>query len=268
MHRAGLFLLIGTTLAAAPAWVEKSNRNAQPLLEIEARYNPEAAGQSGVSGVDERITDLTARSRARQLAELRRAEKLLAASLAAENDPLVRQDLEILITEARQEIRGRELNDKYYIPYINVGRLIYFGIQSLLDDQVAEARRPSALARLRRYTGSERGFVPIELLAERRTREKLTKTGLLGPAAAEIEKDLANTKFFVDGIGQLFQKYQIAGYEEPYAKLKEQMAAYDAFVKKEVLPKSRVDFRLPAELYQFNLERVGVDIPAQELTER
>src|SRR5437879_12567979 len=111
MHRAGLFLLVGTTLAAAPAWVEKSNRNAQPLLEIEARYNPEAAGQSGVSGVDEWITDLTARSGARQLAELWRAEKLLAAPLASESDPLEQLDRECLCTEARQDIRGREVRD-------------------------------------------------------------------------------------------------------------------------------------------------------------
>jgi uncharacterized protein (DUF885 family) len=36
-------------------------------------------------------------------------------------------------------------------------------------------------------------------------------------------------------------------------------------VKKEILPKSREDFRLPPEIYALNLENVGIDIPPTEL---
>ena len=261
-----LIVALAPALAEAPAWVEKSNRNAQVLLEIDARYNPESAGHYGMSGLDERIVDMKPGARERQAGELRSAEKTLQSRLGQERDPLVRQDLEILIDAASQQVRAFELREKYYIPYTNAARVIYNGIQALLDDQIAAARRPAALARLRKYTGLERGYTPLATLAEARTREKLARPGLLGPATAEVEKDLSNTQFFFDGIGQLFEKYEIAGYQEPYAKLKEQMAAYDVFVRKDVLPKSRADFRLPAELYEFNLKRYGVDIPAAELT--
>src|SRR5207247_6126805 len=125
----------------------------------------------------------------------------------------------------------------------------------------------AALVRLRRYTGSESGYTPVTILAEQRIREKLNKPGLLGPAKIEVEKDLENTQFFTDGIGQLFEKYKIEGYQDSYAKLKEQLAAYDAFLRKEVLPKSRSDFRLPRELYDFSLTEVGVDIPAAQLVD-
>src|SRR5437764_9019581 len=194
------------------------------------------------------------------------AAKTLRARLDAETDPLVRQDLEILIKAADQTIHEYQLDEKYYIPYRDVMQTIFGGIQALLDDQVAAARRPAALTRLRRYTGLEAGYTPLIILAERRTREKLNEPGLRGPATVKVNKDLANTKFFVDGIGELFAKYKIAGYQEAYSKLKEQAAAYDNFVRKEVLPKSTADFRLPPEVYDFSLVGYGVDIPATKLT--
>jgi uncharacterized protein (DUF885 family) len=70
----------------------------------------------------------------------------------------------------------------------------------------------------------------------------------------------------VDGLAQLFEKYKLTGYQEAQAKLKEQLAAYNDFLRKEVLPRSRDDFRLPAELYANNLENLGVDIAPAELT--
>ena len=57
------------------------------------------------------------------------------------------------------------------------------------------------------------------------------------------------------------------GYEPAYAKLKEQLAAYNDFVTMEVLPKARTDFRLPPEEYAFQLEQVGIDIPPAQLAE-
>jgi len=262
-----LILAACCAVADTPAWVAQSNRNAQVLLEIMARYSPESAGQYGVSGLDEQIFDIKPNSKERQKRETVAAGKILATRLKSEKDPLVRQDLQILIDSARDDVRGFELREKYYIPYFSVFRSIYNGIQALLADQVAAGRRPAALVRLRRYTGGENGFTPVTVLAERRIREKLNKPGLLSPAKIEVEKDLENTQFFVDGIGQLFEKYKIERYKDSYAKLKEQLAAYDAFLRKDVLPKSRSDFRLPRELYDFSLTQFGVDIPAAELTD-
>ena len=44
---ASLFLIIGPIFAQQPAWVAKSNENAQLLLNIEAHYAPEGAGSLG-----------------------------------------------------------------------------------------------------------------------------------------------------------------------------------------------------------------------------
>ena len=56
-----LFLLVLLMAASAwaqspPAWVEKSNQNAQLLIAIMARYAPEQAAAEGVPGLDEQIS--------------------------------------------------------------------------------------------------------------------------------------------------------------------------------------------------------------------
>jgi hypothetical protein len=254
-----------TPTAALPAWVVRSNENTQVLLAVISRFGPEGAARIGVNGYDEQVVDLKPNINERSNQATREAIQVLKGRLATEKDPLVRQDLEILIKSAEDNIRGNELNDKYEIPYFNMSQLVFFGMRGLLDDQVPAERRKAALVRLRRYAGMETGYEPITALAEARTRERLNKPGLLGPPKIQVEKDLANADFFINGIGQLFDKYKIEGYQEAYAKLKEQITAYNDFVRKEILPKARTDFRLPSEEYAFALEQYGVDIPPARL---
>ena len=47
------------TPAADRGWIERSNQNAQLLLEIQARFQPEAAARQGIAGLDDRISDFT-----------------------------------------------------------------------------------------------------------------------------------------------------------------------------------------------------------------
>jgi uncharacterized protein (DUF885 family) len=121
--------------------------------------------------------------------------------------------------------------------------------------------------RLKKYTGMAPGTTPITRLAEDFIRSR-EKPGLLYPFKDEVEKNLGNGTTYIDGIGPLFEKYKLAGYQEPYARLKQQMAAYNDFVRKEILPKARSDFRQPPELYAFALKQVGVDMPVAELVSR
>jgi hypothetical protein len=255
--------LIG--FAQTHAWVARSNQNAQLLIDIDARYAPESAGASGASGMDERVTVITPDLPERVRADLRAAGKELQSRLASEQDPLVRQDLQILIDSADRDVRQSEINERHMLPYINAAGLVYSGISSLLQDQVVEARRPAALVRLRKYAGLDPGYTPITLEAEERFRSKLKTPGLLGPPRAEVEKNLAKTETYITGIGLLLEKYNMKDYQQAFAKLKEQLAAYDEFVRKEVLPKSRTDFRMPPEVYAIQREELGLDYTPEEL---
>jgi hypothetical protein len=177
----------------------------------------------------------------------------------------VKQDLQILLDEVKKEIRSSDVTERTMLPYTNAGRLVFFGEHGLLDDQVAPERRQAAAVRLRKYTGLEPGYTPTVELLEERWRERLKNPALLGPPKVEVEQDLSQTNTFVTGIGLLLEKCKIQDYSLAYARLKEQLASYDDFVRKEVLPKCRTDFRLPPELYQTRLDSFGIDYPIYDL---
>jgi uncharacterized protein (DUF885 family) len=252
--------------AAPPAWVAKSNAHAKILLDVTARLSPEGAGRMGVDGLDTAITDITPGFEERAIAANRQALTRLETALAAETDPQVKQDLRILIESAKDTITGVELNRKYVMPYFNVAGAVFGGLRALLDDQVPAERRAAALVRLRKYAGVETGSAPFAVLAEGAVRARMATPGLQWPAKAQVERGLADTAAFIDGIPQLFDKFKIAGYEEAFGRLKAQLTAYDEFVRRDILPKARTDFRQPAELYAFQLRQYGVDIAPAELT--
>jgi hypothetical protein len=262
-----LFSLLSITAFAQspPAWVAKSNRNTQLLIDIDAKYSPEGAAAEGVKGLDDQILSLAADQGERTRADLRKARQELATGLSKEQDPLVKQDLQILIGAADRNIRNSEASEKTFLPYTDVPGTVFYGVKSLLDEQIAAERRPAALVRMKKYTGTAAGYTPIVDQAEQRFREKLKTPGLLGPSKLEVEKNLSNTSAYVTGIGLLLEKYKIDGYEPVLAKLKEQLAGYDDFVRKEVLPRARSDFRVPPAIYAIRLNSYGVDYTPAEL---
>ncbi len=260
-----LILLALPGWSATNDWVKRSNENAKILIDVFSKYNPEFAGQLGVEGVDENIIDLTKGVNERANKETLAAIEVLQSRLKAEKDPAVRQDLEILIKTASDAIKQNQLNEKYLIPYYDVSQTVFLGLRSLLDDQVAPERRKAALVRLKKYAGMEKGSEPVALLAQMRMRDKIGKPDLLYPGKQELEKVLINSPHFVGGIEQLFKKFSISGYEEPYAKLKEQFATYENFLKTEILIKARPDFRLPRPLYEFQLQQYGILIEPEKL---
>jgi hypothetical protein len=253
---------------ARPAWVTRSDENARVLLDGQARFGPEGAAQAGLEGYDEQVLDLKPDRDERLHAAVTAAVGTLQTRLAAETDPAVKQDLEILIDSAKRTLDGQALNNRLVVPYFDVPQVVFFGIRGLLDDQVAAGRRKAALVRLRKYVGLEPGYTPILELAAARTRKGLATPGLVPPAKAEVEKNLGNAGFYADGIAKLFQKYGITGYEEAHGRFKTQLDAWNAFLKAELLPKARSDFREPPEVYAFNLRNFGVDIPPGVLADR
>ena len=256
-------LASGTTIAAPPpqdarAWIAASNRHAQVLLDVLARVAPESAGQFGVTGLDEEITNLTAEAGERGREATTAALATLQASRKTEQHPLVRQDLDILIRSAQTNLRSGRLSQERLLPYADVTGLVFGGLRSLLDVQVAPERRPAALVRLRKYAGLVPGYEPVIVQAMRLTRARQSNADLLPPARSQVERDLANGPILVQGLEKLFDDFKIDGWREPFAALKQQLGEYQQFVREEVLPKARTDFRLPVDLYALALEQVGV----------
>src|SRR5664279_6462448 len=108
--------------------------------------------------------------------------------------------------------------------------MVFSGVRLLLDDQTPEARRPAAVLRVRAYAGLEPGYTAITEILKQRTQEQMAKPGIIYPAKVEIETEMARNSNYVEGIAALMQKYNLQGWQEPLAKLKQQLLDYDAWV--------------------------------------
>ena len=144
-----------------PEWVKQSDQHSRLMVELMAKVMPEGASELGVDGYDQEISDFSPGFVERQLKAAHKVQAELRGRLEAEKDPRVKQDLEILIKAAGNIIRGTELAEKLEVPYLSLPQLMFQSFHGLLDEQVSPARRPSALVRLRKYTGIEPGTKTI-----------------------------------------------------------------------------------------------------------
>jgi len=269
-HALGGAFLLGSVVAAddAPAWITQSNAHAQVLLDAVNKFQPENASQTGFPGFDDKVVDLQPGITRRYVAAETAARDELARRILAETDPLVRQDLEILVKAATNDIETTLLQDRLLLNYVDVGQLVYFGQFGLLQDQVDPSRRPAALKRLQLYTGLEPGSTPITELAKARYAEKAVDPQRLGAFIDRIEQSLANLDRYTAGIRELYAAYsldKLDGAPAALDALEHQLKDYAAWTRATVLPRARRDYRLPAEIYTDNLKNVGLDIPPEEL---
>ena len=254
--------------ASDSSWVEDSNAHAQGVLKVMAKYSPEGAGSLGVDGLDEQISDYEKRVYERSMADLQKVIKDLNRRLKKEEHPIVRQDLQILLKSLDDNVLSSKLDRENMLPYYNVSQTVFRGIRGLIDPQIPAERYPAAVVRLNKYAGLERGYTPVVELAKARTKERFKVKGLVGPYKGEVEQDLERSKTFISGIKDLLEGTELKGWEEAYGKLAEQLGDYDDWVRAEILPRARDDFRLPDVMYRDALKNWGVDADPEDLIKR
>jgi Bacterial protein of unknown function (DUF885) len=255
------------TPAPAPdrAWIVRSDKYTQPLIDIRNRHNPENASSEGLVQYDESISKFTREDDVVERHENEAALTQIKSAAAAEKDPRIAQDLQILIHSTELDFRSDDYRNAHVVPFYNVPEIIFGGLQGLLDDQTAPARRQAAVVRLNRYTGLESGYTPLTELAKRYVEHQMAVPDAVYPSRIRMETELSRNSNYIDGIADLFRKYKLTGWEPAYAKLKTELAEYDTWQRSTVLPHARTDFRLPPEQYALSLEAYGVDIPPAEL---
>jgi uncharacterized protein (DUF885 family) len=254
--------------ASAPAWVQTSNRYAQILLEAQLRFQPESASFFGIPGYDDKVADLGPDNAARFRKATEEAKAQLQGKLQLERDPNVRQDLEIMIQAADDNIESTLVNERLILPFADAPQLVFQGLQGQLSDQTPADRRAKAIDRLKAYVGMSTGTTPITTLARQRYEERAGNAELLRPTKLEVEQALANAQTYANGIRKLFAKYNVADSGPALNALDKQFADYSAWVRKDVLPTARTDTRLPPALYALQLKQVGIDIPPTLLIQR
>jgi hypothetical protein len=275
MRRAMLFLgaliLVFMTFpsihAADQSWIAVSNSYTNQLLTIEMKHHPEQGTRQGLSQYDTLVAQPTLADEDQERKETEEVIAKFKSSLTQEKQKEVAQDLAIIIRSVELEFRQDDYDRAHNVPFLNASSLVFSGIRPLLDEQTPDERRPAAVARIRKYAGLEPGYTPITEILKQRVLEQASKPGVVYPAKVEIETELARDSNYLDGIAALCKKYQLTGWEEPFAKLKSQLTDYDAWTTATVLPKARTDFRMQPEEYALALEQYGIDIPPSQMAE-
>lgn len=246
-------------------WVERSNTYTNTLLEVEFAHAPEQGSRQGLARYDERISQPTLADERARRHELETALARVDAAAPRETDKRVQQDLAILHQAFDLQFRKEDYRLQHEVPFLNASAQVFEGLHGLLDEQVAAERRPAALVRLRRYAGMEPGYQPFTELLKQRELEQMAKPGVIYPSRTELETELGRNSNYIEGIGALFRKYALQGWELPFAKLKSELADYDNWVREKVLPKARADYRLPAEKYALAFQEYGIELPPAQI---
>jgi hypothetical protein len=250
------------------AWIAQSDKYTKMLIDLDKKYSPEYGSSQGLAEYDNEISTPTL---ANDLAERKDEEALLkiyAAATKTEKNAAVVQDLNILIKHLQLGFRQQDFSLKRRVPFYNAANAIYDGLEILLDDQTDSVRRPSAIVRMRKYAGLEKGYKPLATILQERTAHQIAGKDMIYPSKQKMEIELSRNASVMAGIPELCKKFNLKGWEQPYAELKKQVEAYDQWVRDNVLVKARTDYRLPPEEYALGLEGYGIDISPADLAKQ
>src|SRR5712691_8828798 len=259
--------ILGVPLAASaaePSWIETSDRNSAIVIEMQGAFHPEFAPELGVDRFDTAVLDLGPENAKRYDAAAGRALELLSARRKAESDPKVRQDLDILIDAVESKRQTRALEYRLLVPYFDLSKHVFQGLQVLLDARNDESRRRNALQRLRRYAGMEPGTAPLADLARARMSERFRTAQLAWPYEGQVRQDLDNSERYIAGIAELFRSSALRDWEAAHARLAAQLRNHAEWVKSAVLARARKEHTLPRELYADRLKTTGIDLEPEQ----
>jgi Bacterial protein of unknown function (DUF885) len=261
--------LAASAWAQAPGteqgWIAASNSYTNKLLTIEMSHNPETGSRQGLSEYDTKISQPTLADEDRERQETAAVLAQLKSAVGRQKQKEVAQDLRIVIRRIELDFKSQDFNRAHEVPFLNASSMVFSGIHALLDEQTPVERRPAAVVRLREYAGLDPAYKSITDILKQRAIEQMAKPGVVYPARVEIETELGRDSNYLDGVAALLEKNNLTGWQEPFNTLKTQLADYDAWVKTNILPKARTDFRLPPEEYALALENYGIDIPPDQL---
>jgi len=246
-------------------WVARSNNYTKLLIDIDEKYSPEFGSDEGIAFYDTLVAVPTLANLMAQRKDREKVLSVLRSAKQKESDLKVRQDLDILVSKTELNFRIEDFDLNRKVSFFNPTNTVYGGIKTLLDDQTPVDRRKAAVSRLRKYAGLQTGYVPITTILKERTISQMSKPGIIYPSRQNMEVILSRNANMVSGIQELFIKYKIDGWEEPYAAMKKELEEYDKWITDNLVPKGRTDFRLPPEEYKLNLETYGIDIPPAEI---
>ncbi len=228
--------------SADRSWIAVSNGYAKELIDVVFAHHPEAGSQQGLSQFDGKVSQPTLADEEQERRENEAVLAKLKQAAAQKQQKEVAEDLQIMIRKATLDIKREDFRRANEVPFLNASEIVFSGVRVLLDEQTPAERRQAAVTRIREYAGLEQGYKPLTEILKGRVTEQMAKPGVVYPAKVEIETEMARDGNYLEGMEALFKKYDLQGWQEPFAKLKAQLTEYDGWVRATVLPKARDRF--------------------------
>ena len=258
------------TARAETDWVEASNTEAQRFIDVLGEFQPEGLSGFGIPGYDDRISDMTPGYRERYRHALTILRETYRQRLDQVEDPFVREDINILIDSIDESVDSSLINEQYLLPWRDASRQIYAGIFSLLKPDTPAEKRGYAIARLKRYLGLDGATAPFLALFRADYEAAQVDPSRLPPFADNVTQAIANTPRFLAGIRELLgaDDFDPVEVRQLLATLETQLTTHTIWIRENVLPSARTDFRVPAPVYADNLRGFGLDISPEQLISR
>ncbi len=221
------FLVSAQNPAVKPAenkeWVAVSNSYTQKLLDIDERYSPEFGSEQGLPFYDTLVAVPTLANKKAERKDKEEVLVLFKDAKRKETNLKVNQDLDILIHQLELNFRQEDYDFNKEVTFFNPTSIVFDGIKVLLDEQTPVERQYSSVSRLRKYAGLQSGYSPVTTILQERTITQMSKPDMIYPSRQEMEVILSRNVNMVNGIQELFIKYKMTGWEQPYATLKKQL---------------------------------------------
>jgi uncharacterized protein (DUF885 family) len=253
-------------VAAKPTdWVEVSNGYTKRLMAIEMKYAPETGSAEGLVEYDTLIAQPTL---ANEDAERNETTALIAEfkeAIPQQKYREVGRDLELLVNKVEMRLRADDYGRRHKVPYLNPSAMVYAGVRMLLNDETAMARQQAAVARIRKYAGLDEGYQPLTEILKQRVVEQMARPEVVYPTRTQIVTEIGRNSTYIEAIAELLTNEELKDWQQPMAVLATQLAEYDEWMMRLVLPKARTDFRLPDEEYALNLQKFGIDVAPDRL---
>jgi len=253
--------VVPSVVAKSPEWVVRSNKFANVLEKAIVAKDCQKK-----LAVSESLQEIDPKFKACRQQSISQAVQKLEQKLSQEKDASLHLDLEILIKAGQQELRSYALDEKYRVPYFNLGKGILESLRS--ESKSSSNPREAVLTKLKQYAGLEPGKTALASLLEQAIQVQLQKSELALPSKEQLEADLKSDASQVYEIDAFLEKQNVPGYKEAYAQLETQLFNYEMFIRREVLSKVKKNFRLPTELYVFKLEEQGIEAPIEEVMQQ
>ncbi len=253
------------------AWIATSNAVAEEYSRSISEIIPEIGSDLGYQEYDARATVSNGTLQQRLEEHNKAWKEKLEALIAAEKNPEVLIDLNVLKDEVQRRLRGFELEKEYgIVPFDRVADGVFYSLQTLINEQNPESRKLAAVDRFKKYvngfTEGEMKSRPSTESSRARIEHKIKlfgmKTGPSGgkrlfPLKRDIDHYLENSAKVLEGIKDLLAKSGRDDWKEDYEKFQIQVRTYENWVRTSLRPLARNDFKLPYGIYSHVLSRYG-----------